>query len=475
MTGDITISIWLFVLLVAVAVVAVLDRVLIPSSRWFLRRRINRVIEEIGTRLDIEIRPFQLTKRQVLVDRLVYDPLVIAAVRDYAREHDMPLEVVQNKVALYAREIVPSFNAYVYFRIGYWIAKRIARLLYRVRVGLLQDEQYREIDPSSTVVFVMNHRSNMDYVLVAFLAAERTTLSYAVGEWAKIWPLHMLFRFMGAFFVRRNSGNPLYRRTLERYIHMATKEGVCQAVFLEGGLSRDGRLREPRLGLMDYMLRRFDPQRDRDIVFIPVGINYDRTIEDRSLLRSLNPDSQRRSFWFVLRTTTMFALRNLLLMILSRWRRYGYACVNFGTPLSVKAYCRETGTVFSRLERKARFPEVERLSRRLMESVSVVIPVLPVSLVSTVFLDQPVAGMDLLRIEQLANRLIDELQRNQAPILDTPRSTRMAAIADAVELLRLRGLITESDGRFTASPHEMPLLRYYANAIVHWLPDRNWD
>jgi glycerol-3-phosphate O-acyltransferase len=475
MTGDITISIWLFVLLVAVAVVAVLDRVLIPSSRWFLRRRINRVIEEIGTRLDIEIRPFQLTKRQVLVDRLVYDPLVIAAVRDYAREHDMPLEVVQNKVALYAREIVPSFNAYVYFRIGYWIAKRIARLLYRVRVGLLQDEQYREIDPSSTVVFVMNHRSNMDYVLVAFLAAERTTLSYAVGEWAKIWPLHMLFRFMGAFFVRRNSGNPLYRRTLERYIHMATKEGVCQAVFLEGGLSRDGRLREPRLGLMDYMLRRFDPQRDRDIVFIPVGINYDRTIEDRSLLRSLNPDSQRRSFWFVLRTTTMFALRNLVLMILSRWRRYGYACVNFGTPLSVKAYCRETGTVFSRLERKARFPEVERLSRRLMESVSAVIPVLPVSLVSTVFLDQPVAGMDLLRIEQLANRLIDELQRNQAPILDTPRSTRMAAIADAVELLRLRGLITESDGRFTASPHEIPLLRYYANAIVHWLPDREWN
>jgi glycerol-3-phosphate O-acyltransferase len=206
-----------------------------------------------------------------------------------------------------------------------------------------------------------------------------------------------------------------------------------------------------------------------------VGINYDRTIEDRSLLRSLNPDSQRRSFWFVLRTTTMFALRNLLLMILSRWRRYGYACVNFGTPLSVKAYCRETGTVFSRLDRKARFPEVERLSRRLMESVSAVIPVLPVSLVSTVFLDQPVAEMDLLRIEQLANRLIDELQRNQAPILDTPRSTRMAAIADAVDLLRLRGLITESDGRFTASPHEMPLLRYYANAIVHWLPDRNWD
>jgi glycerol-3-phosphate O-acyltransferase len=107
LTGEITISLWLFIVLIAVAVIAVLDRVLIPSSRWFLRRRINRVIEEIGTRLDIEIRPFQLTKRQVLVDRLVYDPIVINAVRDYAREHEMPVEIVQDKVAVYAREIVP--------------------------------------------------------------------------------------------------------------------------------------------------------------------------------------------------------------------------------------------------------------------------------------------------------------------------------------------------------------------------------
>ena len=57
MAGQITISIWLFLFLIAFAVWAILDRVLIPSTRWFLRRRINRVIDEIGTRLDIEIKP----------------------------------------------------------------------------------------------------------------------------------------------------------------------------------------------------------------------------------------------------------------------------------------------------------------------------------------------------------------------------------------------------------------------------------
>ncbi len=468
MAGQITISNWLFILLVIIAVLAVLDRILIPSTRWFLRRRINRVLDEIGTRLDIEIRPFQLTKRQVLIDRLVYDPKVVEEIQNHARQHDMPLEVVQKKAVTYAREIVPSFNAYLYFRIGYWLAKKIARLLYRVRVGLIEDEQYLSIDPDSTVVFVMNHRSNMDYVLVAFLAAERTTLSYAVGEWAKIWPLQMLIRAMGAFFVRRNSGNPLYRRVLERYIHMATLEGVCQAVFLEGGLSRDGRLQTPKLGLIDYMLRRFDPATDRDVVFIPVGINYDRTLEDRSLLRTFDPAAEKRSWWFVCRTTFKFIRHSLGLMILSRWRRYGYACVNFGTPLSAKAYCLDQGINFSRLPRADRFPEIEKLCHRLMSAISEVVPVLPVSLMSTVFLEAMDTELDILDIEERSNRLINELQARGAPVFEMSRSTRAHDIVDAIDLMTLRRMVTASDDRFKAVSAEETIMRYYANTIGHW-------
>jgi glycerol-3-phosphate O-acyltransferase len=468
MTGQITISIWVFILLVIIAVLAVLDRILIPSTRWFLRRRINRVLDEIGTRLDIEIRPFQLTKRQVLIDRLVYDPKVVEEIQNHARQNDMPLEVVQKKIVNYAREIVPSFNAYLYFRIGYWIAKKIARLLYRVRVGLIEDEQYLSIDPDSTVVFVMNHRSNMDYVLVAFLAAERTTLSYAVGEWAKIWPLQMLIRAMGAFFVRRNSGNPLYRRVLERYIHMATREGVCQAVFLEGGLSRDGRLQTPKLGLIDYMLRKFDPATDRDVVFIPVGINYDRTLEDRSLLRTFDPDAEKRGWWFVCRTTFKFIRRSFVLMILSRWRRYGYACVNFGTPLSAKAYCLDHGLNFSRLPRTDRFPEIAKLCHRLMSSISDVVPILPVSLMSTVFLEAMGTELDILEIEERINRLINELQARGAPVFEMSRSTRAHDIVDAIDLMTLRRMVTASGDQFQAVSAEETIMRYYANTIGHW-------
>ena len=221
--GTVTLPLWLLILIVLLALVGVLDRLLVPSVRWFIRSRASKVLDEVASQLRIEIRPFQQTRRQVLIDRLLYDDKVQQAAAAYAREQNMPRAVVMAQISGYAREIVPAFNAYFYFRVGYWLGRRIARTLYRVRVGYTDSEGLARISPDATVVFVMNHRSNMDYVLAAYLVADQAALSYAVGEWARIWPLQQLIRSMGAYFVRRNSRDELYRRVLERYIGMSPK------------------------------------------------------------------------------------------------------------------------------------------------------------------------------------------------------------------------------------------------------------
>jgi len=46
MGGSITLPLWLFIFLVLTAVLLMLDRILLPGFRWYLRRRVNRVIEE---------------------------------------------------------------------------------------------------------------------------------------------------------------------------------------------------------------------------------------------------------------------------------------------------------------------------------------------------------------------------------------------------------------------------------------------
>ena len=461
----ITLPVWLFTILIALSAWALLDRLLIPSVRWYLRRRVNRVIDEINTRLNVHIRPFQFTKRQVLIDRLVYDSKVVDAIREYAEERRVPRDVAQAEARHYAREIVPAFNVYLYFRIGYWLARRIARLLYRVRAGFADNARLAAVDPRATVVFVMNHRSNMDYILAAFLAAEHSALSYAVGEWARIWPLQQLIRAMGAYFVRRRSNNPLYRRVLERYVHMATEEGVCQAVFLEGGLSRDGRLQAPRLGILDYMLRDHDSESRRDIVFVPVGINYDRVLEDRSLLRSLDPGAERRSLWFVLRTTVRFAFHNFWLMARSRWHRFGYAAVSFGLPLSVHGYCRERNLDFRRIGVEERHREIEGLATRLMDAIAERVPALPVPIAADTLLRAGAQGIGEPDWKTAFYQEAEAL-RERGRFVVVPSLTREHTFETALHTLRLRRLVVKNEDAYRPAPGAEELLRYYANSIA---------
>lgn len=468
MSTSITVPLWLALAVVALALWALLDRLLMPSARWFIRSRANKVLEEVQRRLPIHIRPFQQVRRQALIDRLVFDEKVQQAARAFAESRQMPHEVALDQVQRYAREIVPAFNAYMYFRIGYWIGKKLSQTLYRVRIGYTDDAGLNAIPEDATVVFVMNHRSNMDYIIASYLAAERAALSYAVGEWARVWGLQQLIRAMGAYFVRRNSKDDLYRRVLERYIAMATEAGVTQAVYPEGGLSRDGRLREPRFGVIDYMLRGFRTDGERDLVFVPLGLNYDRVLEDRTLLLSGDTAARKPGAWRAAGTTVAFLLHQLWLMLRSRWHRMGYACVNFGTPVSVRAWTAQRGIDWRALDKARRQAEVAALGTHLMGQVGALVPVLPVPLVATVLLRDPAQRLSEFDIKAAVAALVIRLEASGARLY-VPRSDWDYAVGAGLRMLTLRHLVDETDGLFALRAGEEPVLRYYANSIDHLL------
>jgi glycerol-3-phosphate O-acyltransferase len=450
----------------ALALWALYEHVVAPALRVLLAHPSNQLIDELGERLRIGIRPFQRTRRQALIHRLLTDPKVQSAAEAHAKETGASLAAALRRVERYAREIIPAFNAYLYFRIGYLLGRWIARSLYRVRLGYLDAEGIAKIPADATVVFVMNHRSNMDYILAAYLAADQAALSYAVGEWARIWPLSALVRAMGAYFVRRNSKDELYRRVLERYIVMATEAGVPQALFPEGGLTRDGCIREPRLGVIDYMMRGFRPESGHDLVFVPLGINYDRVLEDRSLLRALDPEARRVGRTRALWNTLAFAWRNLRLMWRSEWHRFGYACVNFGSPVSMRGYCRARGVDFHRLAGEDRRRETAALGGHLMRAVSRIVPVVPVPLIATVFVRNPGRALAAIELKTEVERIVERLDQAAARVY-VPRRDLDYALDVGLRMLLLRHLVDEREGVFVARESELPLLRYYANSIAH--------
>lgn len=433
-----------------------------------IRRREKKAVIEINKRLDLQLPAFKLFKRRVLIDRLLYDDQLRSDIHAYCLENTISQEEAFKKAEHYAREIVPSFNAYLYVKLGNWLSKTLTRLLYRIRVGFTDEKGLAKIDPYSSVVFVMNHRSNMDYVLLGYLSFQRVALSFAVGEWARVWPLKQLISAMGAYFVRRGSKNTLYRMILARYIQLATKGGVVQVVYPEGRLSRDSRLGEPKLGLLDYMLRTYNPDADRDIVFIPVGINYDRVLEDRTLLLESEPEAKVKSRLGIIVTTVRYIGHSLWLMTRGEWHRFGYAVVNFGTPISMKEYTQQHKVNFRTIDKEERFEFVSGLAQDLMRAIGRIVPVVPVPLIASVFVENPAKKFSDLEIAGRVQDLIRELVNHGAHIY-IPRSDWAYAINVGLRMLTLRHIVQTEDDLYWANPAEIKILRYYANSVHYFL------
>jgi len=453
MTRMVELPLWVLILILGFAIVAALDKVLAPSVRWYLRRRMERMVARLNRRLGRPIEPFKLARRYDMIQRLIYDPKVAEAVAEAAQEDGIPENVAFEQARKYAREIVPSFSAAAYFGFATRAASWLSRSLFRVRLGHFKAAEIAAIDPEATVIFVMNHRSNMDYVLVTFLAADRAALSYAVGEWARVWPLQQLIRAMGAYFIRRKSRNTLYRRVLARYVQMATAGGVTQAVFPEGGLSLTGRVGAPRLGLLNYLVSGFDPKVGRDVVFVPVALNYDRVLEDRVLLRAASEGT--RKFHFSLLKMLGFVGRQIRLRLTGRFHRFGYAAVSFGKPLSLRRYLKD----------RAPKTLTESVGNELMTRIRAVVPVLPVPLVATVLLQAgaPISGAEVTaRVEALAERL-----RSQGAHVHIPRDSMAYAADKGLRILVLRHMALEEDDLYRPAEDQAEALAFYANSIVH--------
>lgn len=387
-------------------------------------------------------------------------------------EHGLSEKTVRRQVRQYLDEIIPHFNVLSYYKLGYNVAKVLVNLLYKVSVDYQDEAALEQIPNRDVVVYLMNHRSNADYIVVAYVLARGVHVSYAVGEWARAFPLEYVFKNFGAYFIRRRFREPLYHTVLERYVRLITRNGVTQGIFPEGGLSRDGKLRGPKLGLLDYILRTLlDQDFDRDIWLVPVALNYDRVLEDRSLIRELIDQRDRPGRLAQLGTVLSYLAGNTVRLLTGRLQRYGRVAVNFGTPISMREWLRTAPKDVLNLPKERRLPELEHLARNMLARIGAIVPVTPVPLAAAALLSFGQTAITRDALLERMDQLRDRLQEVNAKVVRG--GTRIAEIWDrAWRMLRMRRLVVAEGNTLVVLPKGRPLLEFYANSIAHLVPIR---
>ncbi len=385
-----TIPYWFYLLLLLFSGLFLFNQLLKPLLRRLYHNRMLQTTLRLDEQLKYGIPGSVLNKRDTWIDRLLDDEQVKAAIVDAADERGEDAVKVHGEARKIADEILPSFNAFLYFRFGYWVARGVLRLLYWVQVGYSRGESsYSAIDRSTCVVVVSNHKSNVDPFLLIYLASRQSAVSFSAGEWARGWPLRQLLHVIGFYLIRRDDADPLYRCLLQRYVFLAVSEGVPQGLFLEGSLSQTGAIQPMHLGLLNYQLKALGSRRCRDIVFIPAAVNYDKIPEDTSLIAQQAPGRKlyrKRNRFFSRLVFLMFLFRLLPYLLPRKYKPFGYAGVEFGEPVSLNQWQHDRNLNLAEMADAPRREAVTWLAEDLANTIQGMIPVLPVPILATVLL-----------------------------------------------------------------------------------------
>ena len=108
---------------------------------------------------------------------------------------------------------------------------------------------------------------------------------------------------------------------------------------------------------------------------------------------------------------------------------------------------------------------ISDLGTHLMAAVGRIVPVVPVPLITSVFLqnEKPLSELEL---KSGVEQLIEKLEAADAHVY-IPRKDLDYAVTVGLRMLTLRRLVEEKDGLYAVRPAELPLIRYYANSIAH--------
>ncbi|MCF7803954.1 MAG: 1-acyl-sn-glycerol-3-phosphate acyltransferase [Candidatus Marinimicrobia bacterium] len=490
--------------------------------RWgvvsFFKRRFMRSVTSFLRKHGVRFDQYKLTNKLIIKDQLLHDREVSTEILEESRKKDIPYEEAREIAEQYIDEIVPTFNLLSYYKFGYSIANFLLKFLYEVVIDEEAKDEIKELSEDSLVIYVMNHRSNIDYIVVAFMLMENISVSYAVGEWARVFPLEYIFKSFGAYFIRRNYRDPLYHIILRKYVQLISRNKVTQGIFLEGGLSRDGRFRPPKTGLLDYILNETANESDAEnVVFVPVGINYDWILEDKTLISEWKEGKQTMTMGDHLMSLIRILIKSPYLIIVNSFRaitgrlkEHGYASIKFGSPVKLNDLL-NVPEFEARNEYAERRRMLKDVANRLLDKISGVVPVTPVAVVSKTLLQVEGTAISKQECIELLNTNLEHLEAKGAQLimgedyehqiksqhrLETEKWFRKRELVQfeedllrgdvaektlqlAVELLTRRNIIKVNQEKILIVPEKRPFLEYYANTIRHYftqdIPGQNAD
>lgn len=412
-------------------------------------------------------------------DELLRSPRVRAHIERYAEEKGISYAKAEYVARRQLRRLCAKQSLFIvdlFHRFLTWVWSRMYDGVVLDKEGL---ERVREAARDASLVLLPSHKSHIDYLVLSDQLYAHALMPplIAAGENLSFWPVGVLLRRGGAFFIRRTfHDDTLYPALVEAYIRKLLAEGFTIEFFLEGGRSRTGKSLPPKYGLLSMVFDSAVKLHGTKVKLVPISIGYERIIEERSFVHELSGgDKQSENVGDLIKSSSILR---------SKW---GRLYVQFGEIIDFDEFYEKTlhrsggrdahlAPLTTEQERSA----VRALAHQAMYSINEVTVVTPAALVATALLSHRKRGMTRTALLSACKDMLATLELMHARIAPQLRfgegRIREDTIDEALHLfLDARLIIAHDTGPeaiYTIDSERRIALEYYQNTIIHFFVPR---
>ena len=350
----------------------------------------------------------------------------------------------------------------VWDRLGRWMTRS-----YEVDVDSTRLAELAELGREHSLVFLPNHRSYLDpLVLRAATRGHRFPANYTLGgNNLALWPLSNLGKRSGLIFIRRSTrDDPIYPAMLRLYLGFLLRHHANLEWYFEGGRTRTGKLRPPRMGVLRYLVDAFEANGDDsdDAYLVPVSIVYDQQHEVSALSReemggTKVPESLTWAYRFAR----------------AQGRRRGRVHVRFGPPLSLRDALADAG---SRADSADLTEVVPRVAFEVAHRINAATPITPAALVTFGLLDNDGRAMTLAETLGVLEPLVAYVRHRQLPLTADVDLGRPEGLRRALATLVRENVVVEYAGGlepvYAIAPDRHHEAGFYRNTVTHYFINR---
>jgi glycerol-3-phosphate O-acyltransferase len=345
------------------------------------------------------------------------------------------------------------------------IARLFDRAGYRQRIRCDESALARlqDLNRRYPLALLPSHRSYLDpVVLASVLQRAELPPTYKLGGInVAFWPMGPMGRRAGLIFIRRSfRDDPVYKLALREYVGWLAEHRQNLEWYIEGGRTRTGKLREPRLGLLAYLVDAVHDDRCEDFLLQPVSIVYDELLDVEEHARSASGAAKAPE-----------SLARLVSYARAQRTRYsrGDIHVAFADPISVRDHLTRELEAAALADDREAVP-LQKLAFEVAVRINTVTPITPPALITMALLwaDRALSVDQLLA---LLERYAADVDKRGLPATARPLATRETVLS-GVSSLQRHGVVTRFDGGrepvYLIQPEQRIAASYWRNGILHF-------